>query len=329
MQKRAERVVTISGKNGYVQLTPNERKAFRIEIYFSASNVGNNNSFSFEWYKKRSVYGRAKISVGEYTIREKIIQYQNELLYSEEATLFEITKQLQCERLRQHENASYITYLLAGISEHFQIPIDFSYNGRSFELPTPTPIAVPGLMVEGFYYNMLPGCAGTLTFQTWYDEDECLSATGQPMTRDNRGKPPEPENAGNPPSGTDADVPPPTYPPDKTYDDPTPGDDEPTDEIENPQSSTGIACTLYRLLYDEASSNPANPPNRGQATLYGEYTPFFNRSQNPDVMDYGCFHGISCAAIGANPLWFQLVGGATASAQLLKDRITIVSILPQ
>lgn len=278
--KRAERIVIISGKDGYVGVTPAEQKAFRIEVFFTATNVGLTNYYSYEWYKKKSLYGRIKIVRGEYTTKEKLVQYQNELVYSEEATLFEIVKRLQCQALVQNKINVFAVNALSKLLEHYQISPPGSDGISVFEVPPPTPIGIPALQIDGIYYNMFPGCAGQLVFQTWYDEDICVDKDGNPLTRDNRGKPPDPAFSGNPPSGTDSNVPAPTYAPGGGYEDPTPGIDEPTENVENPFPPAGFPGTFYTITWRDYRTATGITRANPQLTIVGKYGTVVNRLFN-------------------------------------------------
>ncbi len=158
---RRERTIVVSGLKGYFQLLPEEQKAFRCEIFFSGTNVGLTNYYNFEWYKERTLYGRYKIARGEYTTREKLLQYQNELIYAEEATLFEVVKRLQCERQRQYEVNRYVVQQLADLAARGGNPLPWNAGSTAFDQIPPQPIAIPGLQIDGVYYQMFPGCAAT------------------------------------------------------------------------------------------------------------------------------------------------------------------------
>ena len=127
---------------------------------------------------------------------------------------------------------------------------------------------------------MFPGCAGNLVFQTWYDEDECKDANGNPLTRDNRGKAPEPAFKGDPPSGTDANVPKPTYSPGGTYEEPNPGQDEPTETVENPRPIEGFPNTLYTLRYRDYITETGVTRDMVQLTIVGKYGSIVERKVN-------------------------------------------------
>jgi hypothetical protein len=330
LSRRAQRTIVVSGKKGYVQLLPEEQKAIRIEVYFSATNVGETNYYSYEWYKERTLYGRFKIAHGEYTSKEKLVQYQNELVYSEEATLFEVVKRLQCGLQKQYEVNKFLVEGLIKVAAAAQVPLGFGAGSTAFDQIPPQPIEIPGLQMDGLYYNMFPGCAGNLIFQTWYDNDICKDVNGIDLTKDNRGKAPQPASVGKPPSGTDRNVPEPTNSPDGTYSDPTPGSDVPTDTIANPEKQTGIACTLYTLTYAFKSSNPSNPPDIGTETIYGKYGSPQTRNTVEDIYEYGLYHGIGCAGLAGAPLWLRLVGvRGQSNIGAAVARLTIRSINPQ
>jgi hypothetical protein len=308
-QKRAERTIVVSGKNGYIQLLPEEQKALRIEVYFTATNVGTTNYYSYEWYKERTLYGRFKVSRGEYTSKEKLVQYQNELVYSEEATLFEIIKRLQCQIQLQYVVNKFLVEGVASLLGNSNLPNGFSAGSTSFDQIPPQPVSIPGLQMDGLYYNMFPGCAGKIVFQTWYDNDSCKDVNGNDLTRDNRGKAPDPAFTGRPPSGDDSDVPKPTYEPNNSYKDPDLTNDEPTETLENPIGDKGLACTLYTLKYDARRDSDGYTFPVQTITIYGKYGAVINRSNSPTVTDFGLYHGIDCPGISTTPLWAQLVSG--------------------
>ena len=278
--KRAERIVIISGKDGYVGVTPAEQKAFRIEVFFTATNVGLTNYYSYEWYKKKSLYGRIKIVRGEYTTKEKLVQYQNELVYSEEATLFEVVKRLQCNAFATYDHLEYMTQYIRKISTKLGASTNDENIPISAFIKPPKPISIPALQIDGIYYNMFPGCAGQLVFQTWYDEDICVDKDGNPLTRDNRGKPPDPAFSGNPPSGTDSNVPAPTYAPGGGYEDPTPGIDEPTENVENPFPPAGFPGTFYTITWRDYRTATGITRANPQLTIVGKYGTVINRLFN-------------------------------------------------
>lgn len=271
LSRRAQRTLIISGKNGYVQLLPEEQKALRIELYFSATNAGQTNYYSYEWYKERTLYGRIKIAHGEYTSKEKLIQYQNELIYSEEATLFEVVKRLQCGLQKQYEVNKFLVEGLIKVATAAQVSLGFGSGSTAFDQIPPQPIEIPGLQIDGIYYNMFPGCAGNLVLQTWYDDDICKDVNGKDLTKDNRGKAPTPASAGRPPSGGVGDVPPPTTSPDDSYKDPNPGSDVPTDTLANPEKENGFTGTLYRLKYRDAFTVSGEVRAEPIITIVGKY----------------------------------------------------------
>lgn len=269
---RRERTITVSGLKGYFQLLPEEQKAFRCEIFFSATNVGLTNYYSYEWYKERTLYGRYKIARGEYTTREKLLQYQNELIYAEEATLNEIVKRLQCSLQKQYEVNKFMVEATIKVAAALSVVTGFGSSSTAFDQIPPQPINIPGLQIDGVYYNMFPGCAGKITIQTWYDDDICLDVNGQPLTKDNRGKPPEPASAGKPPAGSDSNVPLPTFPPSSTYADPNPSQDTPTDQLDNPNVPNGYVGTLYTLRYRDYFTSSGETRANVVTTIVGQYS---------------------------------------------------------
>lgn len=309
---RRERTITVSGLNGYFQLLPEEQKAFRCEIFFSGTNVGRTNYYSFEWYKERTLYGRFKIARGEYTTREKLLQYQNELIYSEEATLFEVIKRLQCQRQQQYEVNKYVVQQLADIASRGGSPLPWSSGSTAFDQIPPQPIFIPGLQIDGVYFNMFPGCAGKITIQTWYDDDLCKDVNGNPLTQDNRGKPPDPASTGRPP--TDAPIPPPTFPADQTYKDPDPNSDVPTDKIKNPGEPEGFAGTLYNVTVRwDRSVNGNLPSTPYEFTVIGQYGPLIDRNPSEASVDYGFYQGIGAGGFPAEGSWMQVLSGGGPS----------------
>lgn len=268
---RRERIITVSGKDGYFSLLPEEQDALRIEVFFSATNLGVANYFNYEWYKERTLYGRFKFARGEYTLKEKLVQYQNECLYSEEATLFEIVKRLQCERQRQYKVNKFVVESLIALGNASNIALNYYSGGSSYDEIPPQPIEIPGIQVDGVYYSMFPGCAGKLTLQTWYDDDICKDVNDQPLTKNNRGKPPDPAVAGKPPTGNDSNVPEPTFPPGSTYNDPSPNSDVPTDTISNPIVPNGISGVFYRLTYRDFITATGVTRGVGTITILGGY----------------------------------------------------------
>lgn len=328
-QKRAERVVIISGKDGYVQITDSEKTAFRIEVYFSATNVGENNYYSYEWYKKRTLYGRFKVARGEYTSKEKLVQYQNELIHSEEALLFELVKRQQCEALYRYTSLTYIAEYVQAIAQHFNITLDGDEEPVGFVITPPDQVSIPGLQMDGVYYNMMPGCAGELTFQTWYDDDECLDPeNGDPLTRDNRGDPPDPASSGEPLAGDESDVPEPTYPPGSTYDDPTPGADEPTEEGENPLPEDGFPGTLYTLTGRDFFSRTGVTRGLINITIVGSYTSVFRRPINNGAsIETGILTSLNRP--GQPALFVQLLQSGVESDGVETVTFELGSITPQ
>ena len=306
---RRERTITVSGLRGYFPILPEEQKAFRIELFFSATNVGRTNYYSYEWYKERTLYGRFKIARGEYTTRERLLQYQNELIYAEEASLFEIIKRLQCQAQKQYDVNRYVSQSLAELMSRGGSPVPYSSSSTAFDQIPPQPISIPGLQVDGIYYNMFPGCAGKITVQTWYDDDLCKDVNGNPLTKDNRGKPPDPASVGRPPSGTDLDVPAPDYAPGGTYQDPNPNADVPTDTIADPNQPFGQPCKNYKvhwIYYIESSGaiqGDAYPTVPGKVGAM-ERKP----SANGIGVDIGFRYGIGCLEPGRTERFFLIVG---------------------
>lgn len=328
-QKRAERVVIISGKDGYVQLTDSEKTAFRIEVYFSATNVGETNYYSYEWYKKRTLYGRFKVARGEYTSKEKLVQYQNELIHSEEATLFELIKRLQCDALERFENLEFIAEYVVKIGEKLDIAFEGEIEPIGLVIQPPEQVSIPGLQMDGIYYSMQPGCAGELTFQTWYDEDECLNPNNdEPLTRDNRGDPPDPATSGEPIAGDESDVPEPTYPPGGDYDDPTPGADEPTDSVDNPIPEEGFPGTLYTLTGRDFFTRTGVTRGLINITIVGSYSSVIRRPINNGAsIETGILTSINRP--GQNTLFVQLLQSGVESDGVETVSFELGSITPQ
>jgi len=324
--KRAERTITISGKNGYVQLLPEEQKAIRVEIYFTATNVGATNYYSYEWYKERTLYGRVKIARGEYTTKEKLIQYQNELLYSEEATLFEIVKRLQCQNQKQYEVNKFLVEATTQVAAALNVVTGFGGSSTAFDQIPPQPIEIPGLQVDGLYYNMFPGCAGKIVVQTWYDTDTCKDVNNIDLTKDNRGDAPDPAFPGRPPAGTDANVPLPTFPKDGTFADPTPNTDVPTETLDNPSPIAGFTGTLYTVKIATSFRATGAAREVGQITIVGKYSgviqrPMFGGSSTEWVMQTGI--GVSTIA---QPNYVQLAQSgfdAPGAPSMIFDGVTI------
>lgn len=326
--RRAERIVIISGKDGYVPVTLAEQKAFRIEVFFTATNVGLTNYYSYEWYKKKSLYGRIKIVRGEYTTREKLVQYQNELVYSEEATLFEVVKRLQCNAFATYDHLEYMTQYIRKISTKVGASTGDENIPISAFIKPPKPISIPALQVDGIYYNMFPGCAGQLVFQTWYDDDLCLDKDGNPLTRDNRGKPPDPAFSGNPPAGTDSNVPNPTYPPGSSYQDPSPGQDEETGESTDPNLPQGEVGRFYILRFREKNTETGVLGGTGSIEILGKYGPVIKREVNTGTsIEYGLFTNIGSPSAPAGS-FVQLSQSANIPPGTGRYSVQIVSITP-
>ncbi len=326
--RRAERTITVSGKNGYIQLLPEEQKALRIEVYFSATNVGETNYYSYEWYVERTLYGRFKISHGDYTSREKLCQYQNELLYSEEATLFEVVKRLQCGLQKQYEVNKFLVEGLIKVAASAQVTLGFGAGSTAFDQIPPQPISIPGLQMDGLYYNMFPGCAGIITFQTWYDNDICKDVNNKDLTRDNRGKAPTPASAGKPTRGGAGDVPPPTFPTDNKFRDDNPTQDEPTDTIENPEPTQGFACTLYSVKV-RLSGGSFGAGSEQTDTLYGKFGGFQLRVIPGESWQFGIAYGIDCSQPGYPQRFFSYAGGTSAPPAQGFYKGEIISITPR
>lgn len=269
---RRERFVTISGKDGYFPLLPQEQDAIRIEIFFSATNIGVSNYENFDWYKSRTLYGRMKFARGEYVLKEHLIQYQNECCYTEEATLFEIVKRLQCTYQKQWEVNHFLVQAVTIIANKVEAVVATGSNNPAFDQPQPQPIEIPGLQVDGIYYSMLAGCAGKIIIQSWYDDDQCKDHEGNLLTKNNRGKPPTPQVAGKPPSGTQANVPPPDYSPGSDYTDPNPGDDVPTDTITDPTIPQGVPGGLYTVTIRDSFTASGEVRGISTLTIQGKYS---------------------------------------------------------
>lgn len=327
--KRAERIVTISGKDGYIQVTEAEQKAFRIEVFFTATNVSTTNYYSYEWYKKKSLYGRIKIARGEYTSREKLVQHQNELVYAEEATLFEVVKRLQCNAFEVYNALEYMTQYIRKISTKVQASTNDENIPISAFIKPPKPISIPGLQIDGVYYNMLPGCAGRLVFQTWYDEDECKDKDGNPLTRDNRGKPPEPAFQGDPPKGTANDVPIPTFGPGTTYVDKDPLIDEPTDNVPNPGDPVGTLGALYTLIADAYLQPEGTFVVRQTITIRGKYGGIVVETPGPGLFRIGIYNAIGMVGSPPKGAFSQLSEGGRNPDGATRIRIQLISITPQ
>ena len=326
---RRERIITVSGLKGYFPILPEEQKAFRIEMFFSATNVGETNYYSYEWYKERTLYGRFKIARGEYITREKLLQYQNELIYQEEATLNETVKRLQCQAQKQYEVNKFLVEAIIKVAAAANVVTGFGAGGASFDQIPPQPISIPALQVDGVYYNMFPGCAGNVTVQTWYDDDICKDVNGNPLTRDNRGKPPDPAFAGKPPAGTGNDVPAPTYPPSSSYRDPNPTRDEPTDTISDPSLPQGMPTRLYTLTVKSILQPEEELSNTFTLTIVGKYGPIVQISTDPNAYDIGLYTAIDAPTISPNPIFRRLASGGRNPDGKTRVRIELVSIVPQ
>jgi hypothetical protein len=329
LSKRAQRIIVISGKKGYVQLLPEEQKALRIEVYFSATNIGEGNYYSYEWYKERGFFGRIKIAHGEYTSREKLLQYQNELIYSEEATLFETVKRIQCGLQKQYEVNKFLVEGLIKIASASSIVLGFGTGSTSFDQIPPQPIEIPGLQIDGIYYNMFPGCAGNMTFQTWYDEDICKDVNGIDLTKDNRGKAPTPAMSGTPPRGNDTNVPAPSTSPDSTYVDPNPGTDIPTDTLQNPPVQNGFTGTLYIMTWRDAFTVSGEVRATPSLTIAGKYGGLIKR----DINNGRSVEWVIQTSIGlpdvTQPNYISLGGSGKEADGSTTITITLLSIVPR
>jgi len=325
---RRERIIIVSGLKGYFPILPEEQKAFRIEIFFSATNVGETNYYSYEWYKERTLYGRFKIARGEYTTKEKLLQYQNELIYQEEATLNEIVKRLQCQAQKQYEVNKFLVEATIKIAAAANIVTGFGGGVTAFDQVPPQPISIPALQVDGIYYNMFPGCAGQVTVQTWYDDDICKDVNGNPLTKDNRGKPPDPASAGKPPAGTDRNVPPPTNPPGSSYQDDPLIPDVPTDTIANPTPVSGIASTIYLLTYEDKVTATGEVRGVISTRILGGYGGMFKR----DIGGSNSFEYVIQTAIGVatipQPNYLVLGQSPRTQGGGAVITVTILSIVP-
>lgn len=329
MADRKERTVTVSGKDGYFSLLPEEQKAYRIEVFFSATNLGVANYFNYEWYKERTLYGRFKFARGEYTLKERLVQYQNECIYTEEATLSEIVKRLQCVRQEQYKVNKFVVESLVQIGNASNLALSWYSGGSAYDEIPPQPIGVPGLQVDGIYYQMFPGCAGKITLQTWYDEDVCKDVNGNPLTRDNRGKPPEPAVAGRPPTGNDSNVPAPTFPTGSDYHDPNPGNDVPTDTLDNPIVPNGINGTLYTARFRDAFTATGEVRSEFNITVVGQYSSLIKRDlPGGTSVEWIIYSGIGNAS---NPAGTVIQVGSSGKEPNGSTTITIslLSIVPQ
>lgn len=324
---RRERIITVSGLNGYFQLTEEEQKAFRIEFFFTATNVGQTNYYNYEWYKERTLYGRFKLARGEYTLKERLVQYQNELIYQEEATLNEIVKRLQCQAQKQYEVNKFLVEATIKIAAAANIVTGFGGGGAAFDQIPPQPIGIPGLQVDGCYYNMFPGCAGRVIVMTWYDDDICKDVSGNPLTKDNRGKAPTPAFAGKPPSGTNDNVPPPTYEKDATYRDDPNKPDEPTTILDNPLIPKGQACVNYRVTVRLSGSFFGAGTNQTDI-LYGAIGKVDLKINPDNSWQLRINYGIGCTQAGKPEAYFGYAGGSAYDPQYAALKCVIVSITP-
>lgn len=324
-QPRRERIIIVSGLKGYFPILPEEQKAFRIEIFFSATNVGETNYYSYEWYKERTLYGRFKIARGEYTTKEKLLQYQNELIYQEEATLNEIVKRLQCQAQKQYEVNKFLVEATIKIAAATNIVTGFGGGGTAFDQIPPQPISIPALQVDGIYYNMFPGCAGNITVQTWYDDDICKDVNGNPLTKDNRGKPPEPAVAGKPPAGTDRNVPPPTYAPGSTYRDDPLNPDTPTDQINDPNLPQGIPCLTFKVHWQLFIVANGSIQGEDYSRLPGKIGAIEKRSNPNGSVDIGFRYGVGCTQPGLTESFF-LIRGNDFSTGISATNARILSV---
>lgn len=327
--RRAERTLVVSGSTGYIQLLPEEKKAFRIEVYFTATNVGNTNYYNFEWYKERSLYGRFKVSRGEYTSKEKLVQYQNELLHSEEAALFEIVKRLQCGLQKQYEVNKFLVGATIQIAAALNVVTGFGGGSTAFDQIPPQPISIPGLQMDGLYYDMFPGCAGNIIFQTWYDDDICKDVNNQDLTRDNRGKAPDPAFPGRPPSGGESNVPTPTTAPGSSYVDPAPGTDEPTDTLDNPPSISGFPNTLYTVKWRDAFTRTGVIRGEPTITIVGQYSGLIRREiLGGTSVEWGLNTSIGVPGV-TQPIFRSLGESGVEPDGSTTVTITLLSITPQ
>jgi len=322
---RRERIIIVSGLKGYFPILPEEQKAFRIEIFFSATNVGETNYYSYEWYKERTLYGRFKIARGEYTTKEKLLQYQNELIYQEEATLNEIVKRLQCQAQKQYEVNKFLVEAITKVAAAANIVTGFGGGGAAFDQIPPQPISIPALQVDGVYYNMFPGCAGQITVQTWYDDDICKDVNGNPLTKDNRGKPPDPASAGKPPAGTDRNVPPPTNPPGSSYQDDPLIPDVPTDPINNPTPVSGITGTFYNMNLRDTVVATGEIRADYTVVVLGQYSGIQNEPIGTgSSRRYFVMSGVGSAS---NPAGTKLEVGTTSMQGELNKPYSTVTVL--
>lgn len=322
--QRSERQVTISGSDGYFQLTPRELQAFRIELYWSATNVNVSNYYNFEWYKERTLYGRLKVARGEYSIKEVQLIYQNQLIWMEESTLSEMVKRIQCTTQKLYDSIKYTATVVESIATSGTIGL----VPTAFDVVPPQPVGVPGLVANGVYYDMVPGCAGWVTVQAWYDDDICVDALGNPLTRDNHGKPPQPAAQGRPPAGSTNDVLPPTYQSGGSYIDPSPGTDEPTDNLPNPVIPQGEACILYNVVVHEVGNLFPGGDNTETLVLYGKIGKPELVLPTPNTFKLRLPYGIDCGDPSKPPRFYEFAGGNIyAGYDTLK--VTIVSITPR
>lgn len=322
---KQRRQVTISGLSGFVPLTEPELKGYRIEIYFTATNVSDKNYYNYEWFKPQSLYGRFTVLRGEYTITSHLCRYEDEFIYTEDATLFEIVKRMQCDTQKLYSLIREVGEIAVGISNS---PAIDTPNSTFPDTVPPLKIAVPGLLVDGIRYNMLPGCAGYLYIDSWVDDDVCVDLNGDPLTSDGHGNPPAPA-AGSPAVGSPTDVPPPDYPsggqpttkPPSTYD--------PSQLLPNPGALQGQSCTMYRVRYYPTIDG--NVGDTQTLTLPGKIGQPGSRQAVgadgqpiPGLVNYYIPYGIGCNQPGKTEDKYGVVGAGTQT----QVTITIVSVVP-
>lgn len=246
---------------------------------------------------------------------------ENQLIYTEEATLNETIKRLQCATQKLYEGIKTVAQIAIGIAAQTGV----TGTPTSFDVIPPQPVAIPGLEVDGIYYDMQPGCAGWVTVQSWYDDDVCVDANGNPLTRDNHGKPPDPAAQGLPPAGDSGDELPPTYEGGGSYIDPSPGSDEPTDQLPNPVIPQGDACILYNVVVHETGQLFPGGDNTETLILYGKIGKPEMVDTAPNTFVLRLPYGIDCDDPSKPPKFYNFAGGSKFPGyENLK--VTIVSV---
>jgi hypothetical protein len=283
---KTSRQVVISGKDRFVPLNDQEKRAHLLYVWVAFTRSSSNGYFNFNWFKTQGLYARMTFWRDNFVIEEKLIKYANQLVYKESGPDlrseiirsctavndakrsadefgYEFTRkleELEAEPINtpaiavvtaQLLYAAGVTnLLLGGDAEKFlqgpQAPY-YWYKGFNGH----------GCLLEGIGYSCEDGVEGELTIHS-YNEEWCFKpGTFTPIGRDETGRPPA-SSSDAPPAGggggggsttppSGTAPPPPTGVPVPAGPDDPGGYKPPTGPNDGSPPGQSVACALYEI----------------------------------------------------------------------------------